>query len=168
MISKLKALLDEGIDVGLNKEDNVLYLGASHGVTAKIISKIVGSKGFVFCLEVSSIVMRDLLKVCEDNENMVPLLYDANKMEEYEDKIKKVDFIYQDLAQRNQVSIFKKNSETFLKEKGKFVLIIKAKSIDAVKDVKEVIENVKKEMGDVKVVDMGKTHKGHYAILGEK
>lgn len=171
MISKLKAINDKGFEIGLKQGDKVLYLGASHGVTAKMMAEIVKDEGFIFCLDISSRVMRDLLYVCQNHDNMAPLLYDANKPEEYEDKVVWVDFIYQDLAQKNQVDIFRNNAERFLKEGGKFVLIIKARSIDAVKPTEKVLEEVKKKLQGYTItneVNLEKTHKGHYALLGEK
>jgi fibrillarin-like pre-rRNA processing protein len=170
MVSKLKALLDLKVDVGLEKGQKVLYLGASHGVTAKMVAGIVGKDGFVYCLEVSPVVMRKLLDVCEQNCNMAPLLYDANKPKDYAKYITKVDFIYQDLAQRNQVEIFHKNAQMFLKKGGRFVLIIKSASIDAVKPKREIIKEVNERLLNYEctIIDLEKTHKGHYAVIGSK
>ncbi|RME54429.1 fibrillarin-like rRNA/tRNA 2'-O-methyltransferase [Candidatus Woesearchaeota archaeon] len=168
MTSKLKALIDKGYKINLNKGDVVLYLGASHGVTAKIVSEMVGDEGFVYCLEVAPTVMKELVKVCKANKNMAPMLYDANKPETYAKYIDKVDFIYQDLAQRNQINIFLKNAKRFLKEKGRFILIVKASSIDAVKPKKELIKELNLPGYDYEIIDMEKTHKKHYAIIGRK
>lgn len=171
MISKLIAIKNQGIDVEINNGYKVLYLGASHGITPKLVAEIVGKEGFVFCVEMSIDVMRELLDVCEQNENMAPLLYDAYKVQDYKDKVSQVDFIYQDLAQRNQVEIFNLNVETFLKSGGKFILIIKSKSMNSVKSKNEIIEDVKNKLKGYKIkkiVDLEKTHKGHFAIIGEK
>jgi len=168
MISKLKAIRDHGIDVRFKGNEIILYLGASHGVTAKMIADEV-KEGFVFCLDISPDSMIDLLRVCEENANMAPMLYDANRPEDYEKKLPKVDFIYQDLAQRDQAEIFIKNAERFLKRDGKFILIVKAMSIDSAKPPKEVVEEVMRKLNgySVKEVSLERTHKGHYAIIGE-
>ncbi|MFH0798297.1 MAG: fibrillarin-like rRNA/tRNA 2'-O-methyltransferase [Candidatus Woesearchaeota archaeon] len=169
MISKLKAIRNHGIDVRFNGDEVILYLGASHGVTAKMIADEV-KQGFVFCLDISPDSMIDLLRVCEENENMAPMLYDANRPEDYEKKIPKVDFIYQDLAQKDQAGIFIKNAERFLKAGGKFILIIKAMSIDSARSLKEVIGEVKQKLKGYSLTDISleRTHRGHYAIIGEK
>ncbi len=169
MISKLKAIRDRGIDVKFRQDETILYLGASHGVTAKMIADEV-KQGFVFCLEVSPESMIDLLRVCEENGNMAPMLYDANRPDDYAGKIPKVSFIYQDLAQKNQAEIFAKNAERFLNDGGRFILIIKARSIDSVRPVKDVVDEVKHKLRGYSILDVSleRTHKGHHAIIGER
>lgn len=170
-VSKLSALLDLGVKLHLNKGDKVLYLGASHGITASLIAEIVGEKGFVFCVEISKDSMKGLLEVCEKHLNMAPLLYDAAMPELYKDKVCSVDVIYQDIAQRNQSEILQQNADLFLKENGYVVFIVKTQSIDAVKEPFKVMEDVKKELSwlsKVQVIDLGKTHAKHYAVIGKK
>lgn len=168
MVSKLSALM-EVTDVPIKKGDRVLYLGASHGVTAGIISDIVGKDGFVFCLDISPEVMKDLLSFCEKRENTCPLLFDASKPEEYKDRVTKVDVIYQDLAQKNQAEIIKKNARLFLKENGSIILIVKTQSIDTVRSPSQIVEEVKEELKEfnIIVIDLSKTHAKHYAIIGK-
>ncbi|MEA3378147.1 MAG: fibrillarin-like rRNA/tRNA 2'-O-methyltransferase [Nanoarchaeota archaeon] len=167
MTSKFNAIIEQGIDVPLKVTDKILYLGASHGITPKILAEKV-KKGFVFCVEISPVVMRTLLNVCQQNENMAPLLYDASKIEP--NKIPKVDFIYQDLAQKNQVEILIKNIKKFLKPNGRFILIIKSRSIDAIKKkeliIKEAITKLK-DYSILHIINLQKTHKDHFAIIGK-
>jgi fibrillarin-like pre-rRNA processing protein len=114
--------------------------------------------------------MKELLKVCEERENMAPLLFDAKKPEEYRENITKVDVIYQDLAQRDQVEILIKNAKLFLKKGGVFILIIKARSIDVVKSSSKILEDVKKKLKGftvLNVTDISNTHKGHCVIIGK-
>ncbi len=169
MVSKLWALM-EITEVPIKKGDIVLYLGASHGVTPEIVASIVGDKGFVFCVEVSPDAMQTLLKVCEKHENMAPLLFDASKPEAYKEKVLKADVVYQDITQKNQVEILKRNIALFLKPEGHFILIVKTQSIDAVRLPSEVIEDVKKELSCFSiesVIDLGKSHAKHYAVIGK-
>lgn len=172
MISKMLAAQKKGLNIPIKKRDIVLYLGASHGVTAKIMSKIVGNKGFIFCLDVSPRTMVELVKTCEEYENMAPLLYDANKPELYKKYVTKVDVVYQDIAQKNQVSILKKNVDMFLKEYGYIVLILKTKSISSTKSKEEVKSQVLEELKEfVELVDhisLDPYHKEHYIIVGRK
>lgn len=171
MSSKLSSLIGMKVNVPIKKGDKVLYLGASHGVTASLISEIVGEKGFVFCVEISKDSMKELLKVCEKHENMAPLLYDAALPERYKNKACEVDVIYQDIAQRNQAEILKRNADMFLKKGGFVVLIVKTQSIDAVKGPFEVMEELKKGLGwlsEMEVIDLNKSHAKHYAVIGKK
>ena len=171
MASKLSALLDLNVKLPVKKGDKVLYLGASHGVTALLISEMTGENGFVFCVEVSKDSMKALLKTCEEHSNMAPLLYDAGMPELYKDKICEVDVIYQDIAQRNQSEILKQNADLFLKKNGYVILIVKTQSIDAVKEPYEVLEELKKGLSWLEIesiVNLDKTHAKHYAIIGKK
>jgi fibrillarin-like pre-rRNA processing protein len=172
MISKIVAAQKNGLKVPIKKRDVVLYLGASHGVTAKLVSKMVGPNGFIFCLDISPKTMKYLVRVCEEEENMAPLLFDANKPELYKKQVPKVDIIYQDVAQKNQVEILKKNVDMFLKDYGYAVLVLKAKSVDVVKDkentLKSVLADLKKSLEVVDYVDLSPYHKEHYFIVCRK
>jgi len=125
----------------------VLYLGAAQGVTPSFISDVVGKKGAVYCVEFSKRAMRDLIFVCEKRENMIPILADARRPQDYAD-VGKVDVLYEDVADREQASILVENA-VFL-EKGGFALIaVKARSIDTIAEPKKVFERVKKELSSV-------------------
>jgi len=171
MISKLLAAQKNGLKVPVKKRDVVLYLGASHGGTAKIMSGLVGPNGFVFCLNLSK-VMLDLVRVCDDCDNMAPLLYDVSKPELYRKYVTKVDVVYQDVAQKNQVEIFKKNIGLFLKEYGYAVLVLDAKSTGITRDkeiiLKLVLAELKKFLEVVDYVDLSPYHKEHYFIVCRK
>ncbi|MEM4267036.1 MAG: fibrillarin-like rRNA/tRNA 2'-O-methyltransferase, partial [Candidatus Nanoarchaeia archaeon] len=166
MISKLIAAQKNGLRIPIKKRDVILYLGASHGVTARIISKMVGPHGFVFCLDISPKPMMHLVKVCEAEENMAPLLFDANRPELYKKHVPKVDVIYQDVAQKNQVEILKKNVDIFLKDYGYAILVLKTKSVDVVADkekiLKLVLAELKKFLDVVDYVDLSPYHKEHF------
>jgi len=145
-------------------------LGASHGVTAKIISNIVGSQGFVFCLDISPEVVRKLVLVCEKNHNMCPILANALLPATYEKNLpKQVDVIYQDIAQKDQVEIFLMNIKQFLKPKCFAMLNLKARSIDVTKSTEEIlnqaIEKLKKEVKIISYISLEPEKKGHYFII---
>lgn len=146
--SKLGAAIKKGISqIGIKEKDVVLYLGASHGFTPSYVSDIVGKEGFVFCLDNAPRVVRDLVFVCEERENMAPILADANHPEDYKELVtKQVDIVYQDIAQPNQVEIFLKNCEAFLKKGGFGLLAVKARSIDVSKKPGEVFKEVRKQL----------------------
>ncbi|MBS3159852.1 fibrillarin-like rRNA/tRNA 2'-O-methyltransferase [Candidatus Woesearchaeota archaeon] len=151
--SKLFAAVSKHIsNLFLKKNNIVLYLGASHGYTPSFISDIV-SEGYVFCLDFAPRVVRDLVAVCEKRENMIPILADAKKIDEYKDRIDEVDIIYQDIAQKNQVEILFKNLE-FLKDKGYVLFTVKARSIDVTKHPKQIFIEVEKKLcKNLKIID---------------
>ena len=104
--SKLAALLlkSKGRGLRLNRDSKVLYLGAATGTTVSHVSDIVAD-GLVYAVEFSPRSMRDLIRLCERRENIIPILADAAKPEEYAALVEPVDLVYQDIAQRNQAEI---------------------------------------------------------------
>ena len=146
--SKLGSAIKKGVSqIGIKDKDIVLYLGAAHGFTSSYVSDLVGSEGFVFCVDNAPRVVRDLVFVCEERMNMAPILADANHPEEYKDLItKQVDVVFQDIAQRNQVGIFLKNCDAFLKKGGFGLLAVKARSVDVAKKPHEIFKEVRKQL----------------------
>lgn len=143
--SKLAAAILKGSpNIGVRKGDTVLYLGASSGTTPSHVSDIVGKKGFVFALDFAPRVVRQLVYLCEERENITPILGDANKPDTYADKVCLVDVVYMDIAQRNQAEIFLKNCKTFLKKEGYALLAVKARSIDVTKKPRQIFEKIRK------------------------
>ncbi|MCK5025849.1 MAG: fibrillarin-like rRNA/tRNA 2'-O-methyltransferase [Nanoarchaeota archaeon] len=143
--SKLAAAILKGSpNIGMRKGDTVLYLGASSGTTPSHVSDIVGKKGFVFALDFAPRVVRQLVYLCEERENITPILGDANKPDTYADKVCLVDVVYMDIAQRNQEEIFLKNCKAFLKKEGYALLAVKARSIDVTKKPRQIFEKVRK------------------------
>ena len=144
--SKLAAAILKGITkTGLNTNSTVLYLGASTGTTVSHISDIV-TEGAIFAVEFAPRVARQLVYLSEERPNIAPILADASKPDEYKDKVPKVDFLFQDIAQKNQVEIFLKNIFKFLKQGGIAMLAIKARSIDVTKNPKKIFQEVKKDL----------------------
>ncbi len=142
--SKLAALiLLGGSGLGLDDGTKVLYLGAASGTTASHVSDIVAN-GVVFCVEVSERSFRDLVKVCESRKNMIPILEDANRPEEYSHMIDGIELVYQDIAQRNQVDIFVRNMAAFDAERG--ILMLKSRSVDVNRQPKDIFAEVKRQL----------------------
>lgn len=147
MRSKLAAAIVKGCtNVGIRKNDVVLYLGASHGYTISFISDLVGWEGLIFGLDHAPRVMRDLFFLAEERVNIVPLLANANNPYEYSDKICSVDIVYQDISQKNQAEIFVNNCQQFLKEDGYGLLAVKAKSIDIKRKSKDIFVEIRKKL----------------------
>lgn len=145
--SKLIAAVAKGLSqTGLKAGHSVLYLGASHGYTPSFVSDIVGSEGVVYCLDFAPRVIRDLVFVCEDRKNMLPLFEDAARPERYEDVVPQVDIVYQDIAQRNQLEIFLANCNMYLKQGGFGLLALKARSIDVSRKPGELFSEIEREL----------------------
>ncbi|MCX8167013.1 MAG: fibrillarin-like rRNA/tRNA 2'-O-methyltransferase [Candidatus Micrarchaeota archaeon] len=141
----------------------VLYLGAATGTTASHISDIC-RRGMVYCVEFSSYAMQSLVSVCEKRTNMIPILADARKVEEYL-AIGKVDIIYQDVAQPDQIRILKINSQAFLKSGGIAYLCLKARSVDVRKSnsriFKEATQELEKDFEILEKIDISRYEKDH-------
>jgi len=151
--SKLCAALQNQISqIGIKDQDVVLYLGASHGYTPSFVSDMVGKGGFVFALDFAPRVVRDLVFVCEKRKNIAPILGDANHPESYADKVCEADIVYQDVAQKNQVDIFLKNCEFYLKKSGFGLLALKARSIDVSKKPREIFKAVRARLNTEMIV----------------
>jgi len=145
--SKIAAAILNGLKVlPIEKGSRVLYLGAAAGQTASYCSDIVGKDGVVYCVEISDRVLRELILRCAPRENMLPILADASKIEEYGDLIKEADFVFQDIAQRNQVEILIRNCEYFLRQNSFGMLAVKARSIDVVEQPSKIFKKVEEEL----------------------
>lgn len=130
---------------------SVLYLGAATGTTVSHVSDIVGSKGIVFCVEFSPHCMRELLKVCEKRENLIPLLEDARFPQKYRDAVEEyaggsVDVVFEDVADPEQVRILKENCKAFLKKNGQALIAIKSRSISGTGNPQEVFKKAREEL----------------------
>jgi fibrillarin-like pre-rRNA processing protein len=142
--SKFVAAVAKGLSqTGIKKGSVVLYLGASHGYTPSFMSDIIGKEGFMFCLDFAPRVVKDLVFVCEKRSNMAPMLEDATHPENYSAQVPRVDVVYQDIAQRNQLKIFLDNCNMFLKPGGFGLLALKARSVDVTRNPSDIFKEVR-------------------------
>jgi fibrillarin-like pre-rRNA processing protein len=142
--SKLGAMVLKNFDLPLEADSIVLYLGAASGTTVSHVSDIL-TDGLVYAVEFSPRTMRDLIQLCDQRPNIIPILADANKPQSYAHIVEKVDVIFQDVAQPNQAEIAAINSKYFLEEHGHLMLSIKSRSIDTVASPKKIFkEEVRK------------------------
>ena len=145
--SKLAAALLNGMkNMAIKPSAKVLYLGASHGYTPSFVSDIIGKKGFLFALDFSPEVVRRLVLISKERENMAPLLENAVLPAGYTHRVSRVDVIYQDVAQPNQVEILMKNVDIFLRRGGTAYLALKARSIDFSEKPKAVFKRAGDEL----------------------
>lgn len=140
--SKLSAALKKGLKTfPFKKGSVVLYLGASTGTTVSHVSDIVGEQGEIYAVEIAPQCMKNLLKISDERENVIPIHGDARKPSEYEE-VGKVGIIYQDVAQPDQDEILIKNVKMFLKKNGIAMIAIKSQSIDVLQEPEKVFEKV--------------------------
>ena len=153
--SKLASTILNGCNnIFLRKNDVVLYLGSSTGTTISHVSDIVGKEGFVFAVDLAPRVMRDLIFNLEARKNIAPILESANHVNKLMERISLVDLIYQDIAQKNQVDIFMKNFNAFLKKDGYGIIAIKSRSIDVTKKPKQIFNQVREKLErEVTIID---------------
>lgn len=143
--SKLAAALMKGCQqFGMKEGAVILYLGASHGYTPSFVSDMIGLDGTIFCVEFSPSVGRDLVFLCEERENMIPLLADARRVDDLAPRITACDVVFQDIAQPDQADIFLRNVRAFLLPGGTGMLALKARSVDASRRPAEIFKETRK------------------------
>lgn len=137
------AILNRIKEIPIGKKSRILYLGVANGTTASHFSDIA-TEGVIYGVEIAFKPMKKFIKLCKERKNMVPIFADANKPELYETMVEKVDLLYQDIAQKNQVEIFMKNMEKFQPDKG--IIMVKARSINIATEPKKIFERVREEI----------------------
>jgi fibrillarin-like pre-rRNA processing protein len=169
--SKLAGMIEKGMNLPLKEDSRILYLGAASGTTASHVSDIV-AKGRVFAVEFSPRIMRDLIDVCSQRSNMVPVFADAGQPGSYKAIVGSVDVIYQDVAQPNQAEIALVNAREFLKEGGYLVMVIKARSVDSTVNPKRVYEQeLDKLVEEFNLLDkkvLKPYHPDHLAVIAQQ
>lgn len=143
--SKLAAMLDRGMDVGLDGDgrDRVLYLGAASGTTVSHVADVAGP---TYAVEFAARPARDLLSVADSRPRLVPLLKDARKPESYAHVVESnLDVLIQDVATRGQARVALENRR-FLAEDGRLVLAVKARSEDVTRAPEAVFSDVRTEL----------------------
>ena len=170
MRSKLAALLLLARkELKLTQDSRVLYLGAASGTTASHVSDIC-TGGIVYCVEVSQRSFRDLVRLCEQRSNMIPIIADATRPEGFEGLVEGVDFVYQDIAQRLQADIFVRNLRHFGARSG--VLMLKSRSVDVNRAPERVFSEVRAKLAAqgvrvTEIVALERYSKDHAAFIVE-
>ena len=169
--SKLAATIMNGLrDFPFMQKSSVLYLGVSTGTTISHISDIVGQNGIIFGIEHTSRVARDFLdRVASHRKNIIPIIQDARKPQEYFSVFKKVDVVYVDIAQPDQTDIAINNCKMYLKSNGYLFLVIKTRSIDVTKDPNKVISNEIKKLESLfeikQIINLHPYDKDHAIVI---
>ncbi|PSQ40477.1 fibrillin [Halobacteriales archaeon SW_5_68_122] len=163
--SKLGAMLETGMETGLAGGETVLYLGAAAGTT---VSHVADFAGPTYAVEFAARPTRDLLSAAEPRWNLFPLLKDARRPETYAHVVEPVDAIVQDVATRGQAAVALANRR-FLREDGRLLLSVKARSEDVTGDPEAVFEAVLDELEagyDVlETRSLEPFHDDHFAVV---
>lgn len=142
--SKLAAAIKKGLKTEIPVGASVLYLGAANGVTPSFVSDLVGPQGIVYCVEFAPRSASDLIRVCEQRGNMVPIIADAREPKAYEE-VGGVDFVFEDVADPEQARIMLTNSR-FLNKGGVGMIAVKARCVDSTEDPQKVFARVEAEL----------------------
>lgn len=167
--SKLAALYYAGTGIELAPEMKVLYLGAANGTT---VSHVADYVEVVYAVEFAPRPMQDLLEVARRRDNLVPIMADASRPEQYAPLVETVDLLYQDVAQPDQAEILIRNC-AFLQPDGNVILMLKTRSVDIRKSPEEVFrETIERLSGaGLEVIEstwLTPYHKDHAAIVCKK
>jgi len=132
--SKLAAAIVGGVDnIYMKPGSKVLYLGAASGTTVSHVADLVGPEGTVYAVEFSKRSGRDLVNMAKKRTNVVPIIEDARHPYKYRMIVPMVDVVFADVAQPDQARILGINAAMFVKNRGHFVISIKASCIDSTK-----------------------------------
>jgi len=151
----------------------VLYLGASTGTTLSHVSDAICESGIVFGVEFAPRVASEFIERCvKHRSNVIPVIQDARKPERYIGVFGKVDVVYCDVAQPDEVEIVMNNSELYLKRNGHMFLAVKSRSIDVAKKPREVYKEAVEKLGSIfeilEVINLEPFDKDHAMIVGKR
>lgn len=172
--SKPAAAIKKGLKMfPMGRGMTILYLGVASGTTASHFSDIVGDEGVIYGIDIAERVLRELIPHAEKRGNIVPILADARKPEEYATNVfGKVDLIYEDVASKDQIAILIRNAERFLKTGGFVMLAIKSQSIDVTKPPKQIYKQCLKEFREhfeiLDKVELDPYEKAHLFVVMKK
>ena len=163
--SKLGAMLEAGMETGLEGGETVLYLGAAAGTT---VSHVADFAGPTYAVEFAPRPTRNLLSAAEPRGNLFSLLEDARTPETYAHVVEPVDVVIQDVATRGQAAVALANRR-FLRENGRLLLSVKARSEDVTGDPESVFEAVLDELEDgydlLETRSLEPFHDDHLAVV---
>jgi fibrillarin-like pre-rRNA processing protein len=145
--SKLAALFLRGAREELGRGvRSALYLGGAHGTTVSHLSDI-WPESPIFVVEKSPTAFAPLLALARRRTNLLPLLADAQLPERYQADVGIVDFLYQDVAQRNQAAIFVENARACLATAGQGVLMLKVRSVTQQRPTATIVREARGTLG---------------------
>ena len=167
--SKLAAAILKGLPPDVIRQgDRVLYLGTSTGTTASHVSDIIGEGGLLVGVEFAPRVAREFLEnVARLRKNVIPFVSDARDASKY--SVSKVRVVYCDIAQPDQTEIAIRNCEALLEQGGTLLLVVKARSIDVLKEPEKIFAGEGRKLEDagfklVRTIELSPFEKDHALI----
>jgi rRNA 2'-O-methyltransferase fibrillarin len=170
--SKIAAAIVGGIgNIYMKPGSKVLYLGGASGTTVSHVADLVGPTGCVYAVEFSKRSGRDLVNMAKKRTNVIPIIEDARHPQKYRMLMPMVDVIFADVAQPDQARILGLNAAMFVKNRGHFVISIKASCVDSTKPPEVVyaseIEELKKEkFRPVERISLEPYERDHIVVCG--
>jgi rRNA 2'-O-methyltransferase fibrillarin len=170
--SKLAASVVGGIEnIYMQPGSKVLYIGAASGTTVSHVADLVGPEGAVYAVEFSKRSGRDLVNMAKKRTNVIPIIEDARHPQKYRMLVPMVDVIFADVAQPDQARILGLNAGMFVKNRGHFVISIKASCIDSTKPPEVIyaqeIEKLKEEkFRPVERISLEPYERDHVVVCG--
>ncbi|MEM0129436.1 MAG: fibrillarin-like rRNA/tRNA 2'-O-methyltransferase [Thermoplasmata archaeon] len=148
----------------------VLYLGGAHGTTASHVADLV-PEASVYVVEKSPASFAPLLALARRRENLLPLLADAQLPERYAVDVGPVDFLYQDIAQRDQAGIFRENVRATLRSGGAGILMLKVRSVTQRRPPEAIVREARRIVEDGgfaidRQIDLAPFSREHVALVG--
>lgn len=169
--SKPAAAIKKNLKVfPVSSGQSILYLGCGSGTTCSHFSDIVGKEGIIYAVDIAEKPLKDLIKLAEIRQNIVPILADCRKPEEYETIVlDRVHLVYEDIADSDQIGILIRNCEKFLKSNGYAAIAIKSQSINSIKPPKQVykecLEELEKHFEILDKVELDPYEKSHLFVV---
>jgi len=169
--SKLSAAILRGYEGPIPApSERWLYLGAASGTTASHVADLVGGDGTVYAVEKSLRPSVRLLRLAERYPNLLPILADARRPDEYAGDVSICDGLYVDIAQVDQVEIALANARRFLRRDGLVLLALKTASMGREKDPAGHLAEAKARLEAVldleRPVALDPFHRRHYLLAG--
>ena len=164
--SKLGAMLALGMETGMVGGESVLYLGAASGTTVSHVADVCGP---TYAVEFAPRPTRDLLDVAAVRPNLFPLLKDARRPETYAHAVESgLDLLVQDVATRGQADVALRNRQ-FLREDGRLLMAVKARSEDVTAAPEEVFGRVREALAEgyelLATRRLDRYHEDHLAVV---
>jgi fibrillarin-like pre-rRNA processing protein len=128
-----------------SRVETVLYLGAAHGTTVSHVSDLWPGAA-IFAVEKSPTAFARLLALARRRRNLFPILADAQLPERYAADVGRVEVLYQDVAQRNQATIFAENARVSLASDGVGILMLKIRSVSQRRPAVAIVRDARAEI----------------------
>ena len=127
--SKLAAAIINGMEIfPILKKSKILYFDATMENTASYISDIVGNDGKIFVV-VNSNKPSDFMQKMIDRRSNITMVHHTENLVQHKSINDKVDVIYMNVSDKNNLDIAILNSKAYLKDGGYLLLVVKTADI---------------------------------------